>query len=918
MNEANFFRDVPTSLDLNGPYLSIVTHPTSQARCDGSTVTFVGLATATFPTQTPANPATNTGTITYQWYRIGVGALTDGANISGSATSSLTVSNLVSPDDHLSQYYFIATHIPSAYGNPGAGAAKSTGNTINAVSLTSNSATLTVYPTLSITTNPSDATTTVNNAASFNVEGFVTDTTQGPISYRWFLNGTQASDGVRQTTSSVTTFTTTFTSDGVITIPDDATNVRIRAVGAAGGYGGSDNNGSGGAGGFGRSGIFSLSDGGRRLNIYVGQRGANGVDASTGSGGGPGGSSPISTGGSGGNAGSSGSSGGGGGGGGGSFVYDSVSDTYIIAVGAGGGGGGGSYYDSGSNGGNAGGWQAIFGGLSGFTNGSSGVNAPVNGGGGGGGGGGYRGSDGGMSGIDNPPNEATSFTSYRDASDSNYIYLSASGYPTLVFGPNTQSYNYNVYVNVEYSVSTSGSGPGSQAIAIQSPTQIGLDDRQGAGGDGDYNDLILISSQGTFYYSGGGVKYRVISNSTRSGGGNGGQSAYNSNIATLLTNAVDGINPFIEVSYVSATQGGGTQSITNTTISGATSKTLTLRSDRVGIQNVQCRVSHPTACNSPLFSNSANFETISAINLFRSILNYEIVQDTDSGFFTTASQNLFISPLSFSGSDAHPTRAITLYCVEENIPVRITMSGSAGQSFNGNIGGEGGTAIFTYTLKKNTEYVFKLGVNRDPTGSKGGGGAGAYFYEKGRLLVACGGGGASGWAGGNGGAGGGAGVAGAAGSGNGGGRGGIRVNNGQLTTTGTLPSGIIGGKVESCTSGQYWKNQGVSPCIDVGQQQFRIFNGTIVSGSATLQRGYKSASTENYGFRHNGGNSGILIGNTFVGGGGSGAYGGNATSNSSSGGGGGSGYSNGSVNVIATQQGGNPSGAAILRIEVLT
>ena len=63
-------------------------------------------------------------------------------------------------------------------------------------------------------------------------------------------------------------------------------------------------------------------------------------------------------------------------------------------------------------------------------------------------------------------------------------------------------------------------------------------------------------------------------------------------------------------------------------------------------------------------------------------------------------------------------------------------------------------------ITEKVEYTFKLGATVEPTASIGRGGAGAYFYEKGRLLVACGGGGASGWYGGSGGDGGGAGVAG--------------------------------------------------------------------------------------------------------------------------------------------------------------
>jgi hypothetical protein len=56
-----------TTLDLNGPILSFIQQPVAVSTTL-STATFVGIATATFPTQTPANPATNTGTIEYRWY----------------------------------------------------------------------------------------------------------------------------------------------------------------------------------------------------------------------------------------------------------------------------------------------------------------------------------------------------------------------------------------------------------------------------------------------------------------------------------------------------------------------------------------------------------------------------------------------------------------------------------------------------------------------------------------------------------------------------------------------------------------------------------------------------------------------------------------------------------------------------------
>ena len=158
------------------------------------------------------------------------------------------------------------------------------------------------------------------------------------------------------------------------------------------------------------------------------------------------------------------------------------------------------------------------------------------------------------------------------------------------------------------------------------------------------------------------------------------------------------------------------------------------------------------------------------------------------------------------------------------------MAASAGQDFNGNKGGEGGTCKFSYTLKRNTEYVFKLGTTIEPTSSLGRGGAGAYFYEKGRLLVACGGGGASGWSSGRGGAGGGPSVAGAPGSGSDGGAGGQNVPDGQLSSEGQLDFRTTGGKIESCTTGNYYAINGFSPCEDVENILLKILsqNGMII------------------------------------------------------------------------------------------
>ena len=52
--------------------------------------------------------------------------------------------------------------------------------------------------------------------------------------------------------------------------------------------------------------------------------------------------------------------------------------------------------------------------------------------------------------------------------------------------------------------------------------------------------------------------------------------------------------------------------------------------------------------------------------------------------------------------------------------------------------------------------------------------------------------------------------------------GGQSVSAGQLTSEGIVPTGGTGGKVESCTTGDYWLGQGVDACSDVGNVKFRI------------------------------------------------------------------------------------------------
>ena len=101
----SLFKAVPTTLDLNGPILSYSTQPVGVAVSTSGTATLTGIATITFTTVgSVTNPAEGTGSFSYQWYRVGVGSVVDGTNISGSGTTTLTLSNLTN-DENQAQYY---------------------------------------------------------------------------------------------------------------------------------------------------------------------------------------------------------------------------------------------------------------------------------------------------------------------------------------------------------------------------------------------------------------------------------------------------------------------------------------------------------------------------------------------------------------------------------------------------------------------------------------------------------------------------------------------------------------------------------------------------------------------------------------------------------------------------------------------
>ena len=333
------------------------------------------------------------------------------------------------------------------------------------------------------------------------------------------------------------------------------------------------------------------------------------------------------------------------------------------------------------------------------------------------------------------------------------------------------------------------------------------------------------------------------------------------------------------------------------TVIGSATSALSLSLSDVGVSTITAKVTHPTACNSPIYSNVIDFDVVDA----RQIINWESFNASDASFRGKGSWNLADESKTFGAAQyGVGANQVVLYASEEDVPVKITFAGPAGSG-----GGEGGLSVFTMTIQQNTEYTIKLADN-----STYGNSGGQFFYKGGTLLVAVGGGGGSG-GGTRGGRGGGIGVAGENGP-NGGGQGGRTYSTGQLPLQGYFPggnwlpprSGNCGGRVSGCTFGQYWTNRGYSACQDMGYGKF-VANyanqGTEIDQTTdTIIRGYKA------GLGHRGNSGGPNGGGGAVGGCGSG---------SGKSGGGGSGYSNGEVTVVSTQLGGNSSTNGYITIE---
>ena len=478
---------------------------------------------------------------------------------------------------------------------------------------------------------------------------------------------------------------------------------------------------------------------------------------------------------------------------------------------------------------------------------------------------------------------------------------------------------------------------GSNTVVVQSPNQTTTTTAPGFGGSGIYLDLTDLrgniyatistsEESGIFHYINipgvGNIPENFGSQSVTLAGGRiyGPCSAPNGGLYIGNETPVGGTNVLvveeggddwndmilsINTGYFRRLTSAPTVTVPGTgpvnatdTVSGATSPNLVISCGTVGIQTVQCKISHPTACNSPLYSNIINLNVINA----RSIINIETLEENGSSNATLSSLDL--NSVGTLNLDATNTLGLTsLYAAEQDVDVIMELYGSRGLDVGGYIGGEGGKSTISLTMKKGDEYV----ITRIPQSTASGG---IFLYRKSKLVAAVGAGGNAGTLG-NGGAGGGINVAGIIGEGRGAGAGGSLVALGALPSNGifgstasssttllggdSIASAPNGGRTISCAKGNYWRNQGYAACQDIGSVQFYRSDGGVVSNTDTISRGFKSGysilTTSGAGTA-NGGN------------GGGGATGGNGGA-SGAGGGGGSGYGDGSVTIIQTQLGGN-------------
>ena len=417
----------------------------------------------------------------------------------------------------------------------------------------------------------------------------------------------------------------------------------------------------------------------------------------------------------------------------------------------------------------------------------------------------------------------------------------------------------------------------------------------GSGGGGALQGGPGAAGGGGGYYGGaGGNPFPICCADGAGGGGSGYIGGVTDGTTTNGTGAEAAQDGSFSITRVSTTK-----TIT-TTISGAGTNNLKIFSNDVDYGGaLKCVLSASGVINSPLESNTVSYDVIPP----RPIVQFEGYSFDNK--YATASIDLNLADYTLTDSTFGSDYGIIQFHVKEiDTIIQLDVKASAGADFSF-IGGEGGTSSFAFLARKNVEYTI-LGISNNSA---------VFIYEKSQLIAVVGKGGDAGTNG-RGGAGGGVRSDGAVGQGNGAGDGGtvpsLQVSNGifgsvvrdyatlpTVYTGDTIADAPNGGLTITCSRGSYWADQGIAACSDIssGEIQFNNIDGTSITESSSLYRGFKPGYTISE-------TSGKTSDPTNGGNGGAGAAGGNGAS-SNGGGGGGSGYTSGSITVLSSTLGGN-------------
>ena len=840
------FRGIPTSLFLNGPKLGIVTDPQDQSEIVGF-ATFTGIATVTAGAGGTMDAGIGMGaSIAFKWYLDGSEVKdinidnTSRATILGfsSATgygTTITFNNLTTADTGKEVYYTVDL-IPTAYSQPTgsdvtAGTARSTANAINDP-LQSQSAIITISPILEVTSQPLNGSAAVNTPVEFSVAGRVSP---GPgfVEYQWQLDGNDLSDGENQTITALGTGAGRFTitRGSEPSIVVDATQLTSYDDFVTGE-------------------IYTIvADSDIEADLFA--FGADGAsDARSGN-----------------------AAAGRGGTAKGRFTF--IADqTYKLIVGKVGTasfypglkhGGGGQSRDGGDLSG--GGFSGLF--IDEVTQANSIIIA-------GGGGSAAKGN-------------------YRGAGQGGFLGADGNKAPwSLISGGSQTEGGLGFYDTRD--------GSGTYGTLYRYMTGTALQGGYNNGGSGSNN-----GGNGGGGYFGGGAGRSDSNYSPGPYGGGGGSSFLHPTLLTSGeaaggTSALDNANNSrvageggFRIEIVSVTKGAKLD------ITGSRTENLTITSNESINGIIRCKLTAIGVQESPVFSRSVSFNVFDSKNVIN-IEQYEYGNATA----TLSTHDLASGSLLLS-YDTHPGNAICLYAGEQDIEVELDMYGGTGGEAGGATGwsgGEGGYSKIRFTMERDVEYVLTglfSAVNAP------------FLYRKASLIASVGGGGFAGVDG-NGGLGGGIGVSGSKGGGSGGGEaptalkpgeGNQRARFGSKFDGEALTGGLIGddhqgrgtenGDSAPCPRGIYWRQQGKAPCDDLGDIKFRTPNGTEISNTAVISRGYKSG----YNAIQTAG-----AGDSAQSGDGGNGYSGGFGGTNGGGGGGAYGYTDGSVTVVKTTQGG--------------